>query len=200
VAVERLSAACSAFQMNGMTAQMVFESANMVNEQCQILVESNPDSTSKSFGNNVVMNVAIDATADITVACEHIAAHFSKGNRVRTTITNFMKEDPIAIGAIAGKACDAGSEEVFLANKPGDEVDDLVMVIEEVTYVDAPGGPMLGRLGLTYINEEEFLEEAIDTLGVAKYNLHINDVDNLLQMAKGRGLEHDISDVALLQA
>jgi hypothetical protein len=201
-ALKQLSAACSAFSPPStvaMTNEQLETNSKLLTDSCQMLIESNPeDSPTATFGSAVIMNVTIDATTDVSSACEHIALHFANGTRVRTTLTNFMDVDPIIVGSIAGKVCDAGSEEVFLANEAGADVDDLAMILEEITYVDAPGGPMLGRLGLTYMECDEFLEEAIDTLGVAKYNVSLDAVGGLLKMAEARGLQHDITNVETL--
>ena len=125
-----------------------------------------------------LINITVSATSPQSSLAK-IASSFTTPNpstqkhiRIRATISNFENLSPIDTGMLAAKCCDAGAEEIFLANQKNHNIDDLVGHLEEVLYVDAPGGAMLGRLGLNFVTGcEEFDEEVIRNIGVRKFNV-----------------------------
>ena len=160
-----------------------------------------PYHASTSAPDNVMFDVSVDAEkADVESILKHVGGHFSKANRVRCTISNFKTQSPVSLGSLCGKLCDAGSEEIFLFNEPDCDTDDLVEMMEEICYVDAPGGPMLGRLGLNYSSSlssfsvEEFLEEAVFNFGCSKLKVSEEDVAEFASIIQRRGLKCDIKE------
>ena len=70
----------------------------------------------------------------------------------------------------------------------GDDVDHLVEVMGEICYVDAPGGPMLGRLGVNFVSKEddEFWGEAVFGFGVSKVKVEEQDVGDVCRILEGQ--------------
>jgi len=172
--------------------------ASLVGERVRTVVKSiHPYSSSVSAPTNVLFDVEVDCEDGGDVkekAVQHVRDHFERGNRVRATLRG-LSAGALQVGNVAGVLADAGAEEIFLDNGPGTDCNDLVAAIEEVCYVDAPGGAMVGRLGLNFVDDDEFWEEAVEAVGVAKLKVKEEDID-LLRRRIADGITCDVCSQA----
>ena len=56
---------------------------------------------------------------------------------------------------------------------------------------DVPGGPMLARLGLNFVPEDEFIEQAVLNMGVAKLLVKEENLDSCLEFIQWRNYRHN---------
>lgn len=153
------------------------------------------DGSFDTVPSNVVVNIITAPNEPAADTISRIRHHLTSNNtRLRATITNFTADNPIDIGSHAGRLADEGVSELFIDNVMGTDVDDLRAAIEEISYVDAEGGAMIGRIGLNFIpHYSELMEECVFDLGVSKLRIteeaHLQELCGLLEVA---GKQHDV--------